>query len=264
MTQFHCEIHKYQLALRLGLPTDAHRELSRLRTAYPSDFFVLCNQKNTDDDTTLEMTIPELASGRRKTIVADIFHGMRPFEGEPGDHFFPWSRDLCRPAIEGIEVTIEHVVTFRPFAHLLSLPDVAPYLLFGSGDEAHMTNLQTARLATGPFEVEGFGPDYDHVLSLDGSTADWLDPALLEAGIVVTVPAVRLRDPATGTPTIPCDTPLRPDRRIELLYRGTGPAWPVTAGPSSLYCTAVCNSPAIDPCGGRGCHITEMPKKYWT
>ena len=38
--------------------------------------------------------------------------------------------------------------------------------MWGKGDDAHLTNLQTARLHSGPFQTLSFGPDYDHVQSL--------------------------------------------------------------------------------------------------
>jgi hypothetical protein len=251
------------------LPPEAHQALCDLRKAYPSDFFVMCNQNETEQSSVIDVqpkrfSIPELVA-RRETFVANIFQGIRPFEGEPGEHFFPWSADRCRPAIRDIQVEVVRTVMFRPFAHHQALPDYATYLLFGRDDEAHMTNLQTARLATGRFEAPSFGPDYDHVMSLAGSTRDWLEDVMLEAGVVVTVPSVRLTDPTTGAPTIPCDWSFRKGDEMDLMYRGLGPARPVVAGHSFLFCTAVCNSPDQIPCPpDQACHISLMPEKYWT
>ena len=148
-------------------------------------------------------------------------------------------------AIGEFEATVERVVTFRPFDHERTLPTYAMYLLFGDSEskEAHMTNLQTASLVTNSFEPQVFGPDYDHVMSLT-ERPDWLEqPAMLEAGIVVTTPIVRLTDPDTGEPTIPKEAPFKEGSEIEVLYRGIGPTRTVSAGPTYLYCTAVCNSP---------------------
>ncbi len=264
MTQYHCEVHKYQIILKLSLPDKVHQKFKTLRRSYPSDFFVLCNQKGREESgENKEFSIPELAAGRRKVFTGDIFQGIRPLEGDPGPHFFPWDLKRVIPAIEDIAVTVDRIVMFRPFDHHQQLPPYATYWLFGQGEEAHMTNLQTASLATSPFEPEAFGPDYDHVMSL-AKAPGWLEETLLEAGIVVTVPSVPLRDAESGSPTIPCGIPFRVDQDIELLYRGIGPARTVTAGHTYLHCTEVCNSPSMIPCSGDdACHISVMPKKYW-
>lgn len=262
MTQYHCEVHKYQIILKLKLKPADLKAFRKLRTAYPSDFFVLCNQKNDESiGPEKEFSIPDLASGRRTEFFADIFQGIYWPDEEPDEHFFPWSRDRVAPAIENVLVTVERIVLFRPFAHHEQLPPYATYWLFGDGDEAHMTNLQNAALATNRFQPMEFGPDYDHVMSLQ-KAPDWLDKPLLEAGIVVTVPAVPLVDPASKVPTIPCDPPFRSGDLIEVMYRGLGPARTVTAGHSFLHCTTVCNSPSQFPCGETACHLSEMPEKY--
>ena len=262
MTQYHCEIHKYQIILKLTLDKDSTRKLRELRKSYPADFFVLCNQAN--DSTPgpkKEFSIPDLASGRRTEFFADVFQGIYWPKKPPTEHFFPWSRDRADPAIEHALVKVERIVLFRPFAHHQQLPPCATYWLFGQGKEAHMTNLQNAALATNPFQAAAFGPDYDHVMSLENAP-DWLDPPMLESGIIVTVPAVPLVDPETGKPTIPCSPPFRKGDPIEVLYRGIGPARSVTAGHSFLHCTAVCNSPSMMPCPKDPCHISAMPEKY--
>lgn len=149
--------------------------------------------------------------------------------------------------MSNVAVKVTRIVTFRPFAHHLKQPDFATYLLWGEGEEAHMTNLQTARLASGPFEVPAFGPDYDHVLSLQQAPT-WLHPALLEAGVVVSVPAIRLRDATTGAATTPTGVPIAEGTKISVLYRGLGTPRSVLAGHSPLAGTAVCNSPGLVAC----------------
>ncbi|PHQ97424.1 MAG: hypothetical protein COB40_04645 [Marinosulfonomonas sp.] len=264
MTQYHCEIHKYQIILKLSFAKKADADkLRKMRRSYPSDFFVLCNQKNDDEiGPQKEFSIPDLASGRRSEFVGDIFQGIRWPDEEPDEHFFPWSKDRCAPAIKDVRVTVERIVLFRPFAHHEQLPPYATYWLFGDGDEAHMTNLQNAALASNPFQAAAFGPDYDHVMSLQ-KAPDWLDAPLLEAGVIVTVPAVPLVDFETGEPTIPCEPLFRAGEPIEVLYRGIGPARHVTAGHSFLQCTAVCNSESMIPCPENPCYISPMPEKYW-
>jgi hypothetical protein len=264
MTQYHCEVHKYQIILKLTLPEEVHQKFKSLRRSFPSDFFVLCNGKGQEETgENKEFSVPDLASGRTQVFTGNIFQGIRQPNGDPGPHFFPWDLDRVIPAIEDVQVTVDRIVLFRPFDHHQELPPYATYWLFGKGDEAHMTNLQTAALATSPFEPEAFGPDYDHVMSLE-SAPDWLQDSLLEAGIVVTAPGVPLYDPESGQPTIPCKPSFKAGDSVELLYRGIGPARSVTAGHTYLHCTAVCNSPSMIPCDGAdACHISPMPKKYW-
>jgi hypothetical protein len=249
MTQYHCELHKYQIILKLKLPETVYRQYLELRRENPNDTFVLCNAKalKHDTDEIREFSIPELASGRVTSFTGNIFQGIRPLSPQEiatDEHFFPWAKKYVRPAIGEFEVTVERIVTFRPFDHLHALPEYATYLLFGDGEsgEAHMTNLQTARLVTGPFEPQVFGPDYDHVMSLAGRP-DWLvQDEMLEAGVVVTTPRVRLVDPTTGAPAIPDHAPFAAGEAIDLLYRGVGQVLKAVAGPSYLYATAVCNS----------------------
>ncbi len=105
-----------------------------------------------------------------------------------------------------------------------------------------MTNLQTARCLSGPFEPPVFGPDYDHVMSLS-ARPDWLpQDEMLEAGIVVTAPLVELVDSEGRFPNIPESVPFARGQEIELMYRGMGPPLKAIAGVSFLYSTAVCNS----------------------
>lgn len=258
MTQYHCEIHKYQLILELRLPPSVAEGFRRQRTEYPTDTFILGNDA---DDL---CSIPQLASGARTSFRGNIFHGLPPAreDDEPDEHPFPWKREHCDPVFGDIDVEVARVVLFRPFAHHEALPPFATYWLFGRGGEAHVTNLQTARLATGPFEPAAFGPDYDHVMSLEAAP-DWLDPELLEAGVVVTAPDVPLVDGATGAPTIPCRPPLERHGVHPVLYRGLEGPLAITAGATFLFCLAVNNSPSVIPCPPEAaCFITPMPEHY--
>lgn len=237
MTQFYMEEHKYQLVFEVGLPDDVYRKLDRVRRQNPRDWFVL---SNAEDDL---FTIPDVGSGRKRGYRAKIFQGLPKFteRDEESPHFYPWSPDRVEPLIDGFEVEVRRIVTFRPFAHHLPLPTYATYLLFGKGDEAHMTNLQNACQASGPFQAAAFGPDYDHVMSL-AERPDVLDDSQLEAGVVVSLPAIQLRDPVTGHQTIPGKWPYGKGDRIQLLYRGILPEFTVTAGETFLFGTAVCSS----------------------
>ena len=262
MTQYHCELHKYQIILHLYLPKKIYSEYIELRNNYPEDTFVLCNARNDDKipepGSAREYCIPDLGSGRVQKFYANIFQGFRPLtpEQEARDHhYFPWDAKYCRPVLGEFEVEVRRVVLFRPFEHLQTLPPYARYFLFGHGKsgETHMTNLQTAMQVTDTFEPAVFGPDYDHVLSL-AERPDWLmQDAMLEAGVIVTTPIVRLLDPDTGVPTIPKVQPFEEGSEVEVLYRGVAPVRKVRAAKSYSYCTAVCNSPRF---------FARPPKKY--
>lgn len=283
MTQYHTEVHKYQMIFKISLAEAVHQQYLALRAQNPKDTWVLCNAKsspNAKPDEVREFIVPDIGGGLVTKFSASIFQGIPPFPHEDmaESDFFPWSKKYAKPAIEEIEVTVERVVTFRPFDHQAILPTYASYLLFGDSKsgETHMTNLQTARLATRLLEPPAFGPDYDHIMSLQ-KRPDWLkQDAMLEAGIVITTPNVRLTDAASGQPVIPIDSPFSEGEEVEVLYRGMRPIRSLVAGPSYLFCTAVANSPqffggATEDSDQRTalpkvqpvCHFSQMPKLYW-
>lgn len=245
MTQYYMEEHKYQLVFELGLPDDVLTRLRKARRQNPKDWFILSNEESD------EFAIPDLASGRKPAYRGQIFQGLPPFteRDEDNPHFYPWSSDRCIPLIENFEAVVKRIVMFRPFAHNAIQPDHATYLLFGKGAEAHMTNLQTGRLAGTRFDAPAFGPDYDHVLSLRERPKGFSE-SQLEAGIVASLPALRLRPESRDgverigpENCIPGHWPFKPGAHLTMLYRGMLPAFTVIAGESYLYGTAVSSSP---------------------
>jgi hypothetical protein len=284
MTQYHCELHKYQLIVKFNLPQNIYENYLRLHQKNPDDTFILCNAKDKKSATFDEVrsfSVPDIGAGMVTKFTANIFQGMRPLspeEIESDEHFFPWAKKYAKSALGEFEVCVKRIVTFRPFNHLYTLPRYASYLIFGdsTSGETHMTNLQTAALVTSPFEPPVFGPDYDHVMSLL-ERPGWLQQdAMLESGVVVTTPIVQLTDSQTGRPTIPGISPFSKGTTVEVLYRGIGPVRSVTAGASYLFSTVVCNSPiffAQPPAYNSYLNtlpdvpgvfdISQMPKKYW-
>ena len=285
MTQYHCELHKYQIILKLKLPDEIYDEYLRLRQQNPNDTFVLCNAKDhkppLESDKVREFCVPDLGASLVTEFTANIFQGIRPLspaETAADSHFFPWAKKYANPALGEFQATVERVVTFRPFDHLQVLPDYARYLIFGDSKsgETHMTNLQTATLITNAFEPQVFGPDYDHVMSL-AERPLWLkQAAMLESGVIVTTPNVQLSDPDTGQPTIPAQSPFLEGSDIDVLYRGIGPSRSVKAGATYMYATPVCNSPQffaepqhhasyLDnlPEVPVAMEFSVMPKRYW-
>ena len=271
MTQYHCELHKYQIIIRLHLDPKIQQRLTEIRQHAPRDTFMLVNQAGEPKKKWFgEFSIPELANGTVTHFRGDIFQGLPPFPEEDAakPHFIPWQRDYITPVFPDVEITVERIVLFRPFAHHYTLPPFATYFLFGKGNEAHMTNLQTATLATNAFEPPVFGPDYDHVLSLL-TAPDWLAKPLLEAGIIITTPKIRLLD-NDGKPTIPCDNVFAEGESVEVLYRGMGDVFRITAGCTFLQLTAVCNGPEgssythkVMPCPQNPGYISQTPRVYW-
>ena len=237
MTQFYMEEHKYQLVFEFTIEEKIARELRKVRRQYPTDWFVLSN------DTNDAFTIPDIASGRKKSYRAQIFQGLPPFspEDEESPHFYPWSRSRVLPLFDHVTVEVGRIVMFRPFAHNIELPEFATYLIFGKGGEAHMTNLQTGFLESDKFDALGFGPDYDHVMSLAEPPKSF-SPAQLEAGIVASLPAMRLRHREHGKQCIPGKWPFKRGDTLLMRYRGFVPEFSVTAGETFLFGTEVCSS----------------------
>lgn len=274
MTQFHCELHKYQLIFKITL-NGKDDALRKLRKRYPNEALFFCNG---DDPKTEWFTIPSIGSGDKTTLKGNIFVGLRRPPPDPKPEFFPWSLDRAIPAIPDVTVTVERVVLFRPYAHHEQLPDFATFFLWGEGDEAHITNKQIALMDTSSFETRAFGPGVDFVASLRTppprghkefqTPVDWLEATMLKAGTVVTVPSIRCRDAVTQAVTIPPDPWMENGKTYGALYRGLTPARPITIGPVFMYCTAVINSdsriPNLFPLGEHDIWgIYEMPKKYW-
>ena len=261
MTQYHCEVHKYQLIFRFSLPPEATRRLRDLRALYPSDSFVLSNAKKDEPPGTTEMTVPDLASGARSKFLGNVFQGLRPIRAEEAvaPDFFPWSLGRCRPVLSEVEVTVDRIILFRPFSHNETRPPHPNCFLWGAEGEAHLTNLQTAALMSGPFDAPAWGPDFDLVMSFPKGHPDWVDPSLLSAGIVAAAADIDMAQPESWPigPMIAEDAPMR------LLYRGVGPVRSSPAGPTFLAATAVCNSPEADPHKGANLFMSTMPRSYW-
>ncbi len=272
-TQFHCELHKYQLIFKFSL-NGKDDELRKLRKSYPGQALFFCNG---DDRDSQWFSIPSIGSGDKTELSGNIFVGLRRPPAEPKKDFFPWSLDRAKPAIANVTVTVERIVLFRPFTHHETLPDFATFFLWGEGDEAHITNKQIAVMGTSPFERQAYGPGVDFLASLavppsEGdkvpqTPVDWLEPVMLKAGAIVTIPSIRVRDADTGAITIPPDPWVKEGEAHGALYRGLNPARALLMGPVFMYCTAVINSesriPNLPPDEHDIWGIFEMPKKYW-
>jgi hypothetical protein len=264
MTQYHCEKHKYQLILHFDLPKEAREEYLRQRDLYPDDTFILCNR--IED----KCSIPSLGGFEKKEFTGAIYRGFRPPPDPEPEGWFPWNDNETLPVINKIKVKIRRVVLWRPFAHHEYAPDTASYFMWGHKEpalghshEAHMTNLQTAELLTGPHEVSLYGLDQDHVMSLDHAP-EWVSGEMLNAGIVVSVPSIPRRDPETGDTMLLPKPPFDKGDTFQVMYRGIQPPRHVKAGQTFLWASMVCNSPALVPVTpNMELIISPMPEKYW-
>ena len=132
---------------------------------------------------------------------------------------------------------------FRPFSETTNYPDTLTYLLFGSGNEAHLVHYQTKM------------PDYDHIASLKAAPT-WLAKDMLAAGVSLTCP-IYLDWKKMYQAGLRCRRPFEDGSTIELRYRGDGPRRPITIGSTYWFCTKICNDP--DPCPHYGQPCGSQP-----
>ena len=270
-TQFHCELHKYQLIFKVtfnGLD-DKVREWQKV---YPGKAIFFCNS----DDKADWFSIPSVGCGDKAELKGNIFIGLRRPPEHPKKDFFPWSLDRAIPIIKDVTVTVERIVLYRPFTHHEDLPEFATFFVWGEAGEAHITNKQIAVMDTSPFEARAYGPGVDFLASLapmpidPGETVkppmEWMEDTILKAGAVVTIPQIRTRNAETGEVNIPKDPWVTEGEVYSALYRGVTPGRAICMGPTFMYSTAVINSltriPNLPPDKHDIWGIFEMPKEY--
>ena len=212
LTMLHMEEHEFELVLRASLTPEAKKAWEADRRQHPDETYFL---GNVESDL---MTVPELATGARTSFTASIWAGI------PVKHSYKeWPWKGIKPIVADTPLTVERVVAFRHFDLQQNYPESLTYLLFGSGDEAHMGHYQTRE------------PDFDEVVTL-AIAPPWLPEPLLEAGVHVNLPEF----PATP---VYCSSPLlKEDYKVR--YCGQKPAPPhpghgagsaAAAGGDALY-----------------------------
>ncbi len=273
MTQYHDEKHKYQLIMDIELSDPAqHKEYQRQRDLYPEDTFVLANR--IED----KYSIPQLGGGLRTEFIGAIYRGFRPPVMPIPPNWFPWNDDDCIAVIDHVKVTVKRIVLFRPFTHHEPAPETASYLMWGfrhrnkngtiGQEQAHMTNLQTAELLTGPHEPPLFGLDHDHGMDL-ADVPEWISDDMLNAGIVVSVPCIPRKEDVPGHPherrtkLLP-KPPFDPGDIIPVMYRGIQPPRHIKVGNTYLWASTVNNSEELQSMVENMSFImSDMPHKYW-
>ena len=265
MTQYHCDKHRYQVILRLTLLDEVRAEYLRQREGHPDATFVFCNGETKDE----LFSIPALGAGNAEwkgqpdTVHGNIFFGFRPpVSDPPPPDWFPWNLKDTIPMIPDVALTVERIILYRPFSLQDEAPAKATYLIFGKGGEAHMTNIQTGRLLSPANEVPVFGLDVDHIMTLDEPPA-WLEKDMLEAGTVVTLPAIDRRD-EDGNLVIQAEPPFDEGDTVLCLYRGLQPPRKLAVGATYFWSGMVCNSEELVPVvEGMSMIITPMPRRFW-
>lgn len=220
LTMYGMEEHMYQLVIEASLPDWADEKYRAERLAHPEDTYFLGNSPRD------LLTVPELNSRARTWFIADVFRGI-PNKA----HYAEWPWEGMTPVIANVRVAVKRIVHYRPFALNMAYPETLTYLMFGAGDEAHMTNWQTKE------------PDFDHVLSL-AAVPTWAAERELEAGIVIDIPDIP-RTPTAGE--VRCSNPLSAGSNCQVRYRGDGPPRSIEVGPTYWFCTKVANNTA-NPC----------------
>lgn len=225
LTMYGMEEHNFQIVLQARLPSEAKRQFDQDRASHLNNTYFLGNSPQD------LFTVPEISSGQRTSFVGDVFRGIPQ---KPKYDSWPWADQT--PLIPNVTVTIERVVYFRHLSMSFDPPKMITYALFGSGNEAHMTNYQSKI------------PDFDQVVSL-AEAPDWLTPTQLQSGVHVSINKQRPHGTTYCGDPLPRSTETTPaDCKVK--YRGTGPDRPIKLGYHHWCCTKVCNDPEPNPCAG--------------
>jgi hypothetical protein len=198
MPMFTVEMHMYQVILRVALP-DAVMRGYRAGQGPGRTPWNLVNSAH-------EYTLPQIKAGTLTSFKVDVYQDYSNAGAVP----------VGPPFATNVPLTVHEVVHFRHFDFNIPRPHHLTYLLFGRGDEAHLSHY-LAR-----------DPDFEHLVTL-GSVPAWLSPDQLAASAEICLADV----PSLPTP---CAAPLtekrypvlfqgRPDARATLDLNGASSVW---------------------------------------
>jgi hypothetical protein len=228
LTNHWWEPHMFQLVMEIQLADWAMDLYRKERLARPKESYFIAN---TPDDL---MPLSSFHTRKRTSFRADVWRGIPP---TPKAQYETWPWQGVRPLIADVPVSVVRVVYYRPFVAHMPYPETLTYILFGNGDEAHMTNFQTKE------------PEFDHILSLS-EAPKWLPKSLLEAGILIDIPDIRTI-PSSGRH---CANPLPEGTNQEVRYRGSGDKPKdrrrIAIGPTYFFCYKIANKAENNPCAG--------------
>lgn len=212
LPMFFMKNHRYQLILKISLPDYAMHRYRRERREYPDEVYIF---NNVPEDL---MTLPQLQNGEITSFIADISRGA---PGPDGPN---------PPFIHNVRATVDRVVYFRPFDENLNYPTYLSYILFGAGNEAHLSHFMTKY------------PDFHQVLDL-AEVPSWIPPQQLESGVPINLAA--LPNCPSGKQTY-CSNPLTlPSYQVH--YEGQEELYDIKIGNCYWFDTAGLNMPH-NPC----------------
>ncbi|MHA6617918.1 ABC transporter substrate-binding protein [Pseudonocardia sp. DLS-67] len=139
-----------------------------------------------------------------------------------------WSLAPLFAAVESIEATDEHTVTFRTSEPLGTLPSSLSLVFIGPADHVNDPAYWEKPIGTGPFVFESFTPD-DRVV-LARNDAYWGEMATLDRVEIVNIPETAARITALRTgevdvlQSIPPDQVSEVDGQPDITY-GSGPSF---------------------------------------
>ena len=201
--------HRYHFIIRATLPAYAMSQYVADHAAHPDEVHILGNSQYD------LMTGPEIHAGKRASFVADIFRGL------------PENPNKTTPLIHNINVSIDRVVYFRAFDHILEYPSLQTYVLYGEGTEAHLSHFMTRE------------PDYQQCADL-ASIPKWIPPLNLESAVTINFPTL----PYVGKTL--CQSPLTAASYPVILQGRAGGGLSVSIGANYYFDTEELN--ANDPC----------------
>ncbi len=227
MTQHWYEEHRYQFILEVMLPPEETARYQADRKNHPEQSYFLANLPRD------VFTLPSLQAGERREFRCEIFRGIPAASGSRYTAW-PWDENFPR-FIQEVVVTARRTVHYRPFSDRMHHPTTLTYLLFGVGDEAHMTNWQTKE------------PDFDHVVSLQAAPS-WLPPDQLKAGVIVDIPG---QETSTALwPLARCKNPWPNEVDQYVRYRGEEDERLIKIGKTAWFSLKIVNSANPCPDGG--------------
>jgi len=212
MPMFTMERHMYQVVLQATLPAAIMKEYQTQRTNPGTH----CNLRNSKSD---PYALPELKSGRRTSFKADLWADYSNDQADPVDP----------PFATEVPVQVEQLVHFRHFNADIPYPDHLTYLLFGRGNEAHLSHY-IAR-----------DPDYQHIVTL-GGVPDWLSADQIDA-------SVELSFVNHASQPVPCSPPLAAGSEPVLFEGMDEPQFTLDlSGATSVWFSTGNMLNATDPC----------------
>lgn len=188
--------HRYQLILRASLPDFAMQAYLKDKELHPQDMYAVGNVQFD------KMTLLQMKTGQVTSFVADIWRGM------------PEVPNCTPPMMHNVKVDIEEVVYFRQFDDSLPAPEQLTYIVYGSGDEVHMTHYMSRR------------PDFQQVMDVQGLPA-WIPPLQLRSGFHINIPNIP-NSPADNVAYT--ESPLQEGKTYQVHFQGQKTAYPLQPG----------------------------------